>query len=256
MLVVGNWKMNGLIETAQELADGIVNGLSARSEGTVRCEVVVCPPATALFPVQQRLCGSVIRLGGQDLSEHESGAHTGEICGIMLRNIGCRYVIVGHSERRADCGEDDATVARKMAAAFRDGLQPIVCVGESLDERERGATLEVIDAQLMALMPHIPKESAKRQTLVVAYEPVWAIGTGRNATPGQIDEVHAFMRWTLRVNLGEDAGQIRLLYGGSVKASNAGAIFALEDVDGGLIGGASLKSGDFLAIIDAVPEKF
>ncbi|MBF0164378.1 MAG: triose-phosphate isomerase [Magnetococcales bacterium] len=256
MLIVGNWKMNGLIETAQELADGIVAGLGARSGRSLPCEVVLCPPATALLTVHQRLGGSVVKLGGQDLSEHESGAHTGELCGIMLRNVGCRHVIVGHSERRADCGEDDAKVARKMAAAFRDGLQPIVCVGETLDERERGATLAVIGAQLAALVPHVPRELAKRQTLVVAYEPVWAIGTGRNAELEQIQEVHGFMRRQLHDAFGADAARMRLLYGGSVKPANAGAIFGLEDVDGGLIGGASLKSAEFLAIIDVVPEKF
>ncbi|MBF0629200.1 MAG: triose-phosphate isomerase [Magnetococcales bacterium] len=249
MLIVGNWKMNGLLETARELADGIVAGVSARAVG---CEVVLAPPATALHLLQQRLGGSAVKLAGQDLSEHECGAHTGEIGGIMLRNVGCWYVIVGHSERRADCGEDNDRVARKMAAAFRDGLQPIVCVGETLEERDQGRALEVVGAQLAVLYPRLPK----RPSLVVAYEPVWAIGTGRNASPEQIQEVHGFIRQDLCARLGEDGRKIRIVYGGSVKPGNAQAIFALEDVDGGLIGGASLKSADFLAIIDAVPEKF
>ncbi|MBF0270491.1 MAG: triose-phosphate isomerase [Magnetococcales bacterium] len=256
MLIVGNWKMNGLIETAQDLAEGIVTGLSVRAGRSVRCEVVLCPPATALHAVNQRLGGSMIKLGGQDLSEFESGPCTGEICGLMLRNVGCWYVIVGHSERRSGWGEDNQRVARKMAAAFRDGLQPIVCVGETLEEREQGRTLDVVQAQLEALFPCLPVQSSKRQLLVVAYEPVWAIGSGRNALPEQIQEVHGFIRGILLERLGGDGRKIRILYGGSVKAGNAGSVFALEDVDGGLIGGASLKSVDFLAIIDAVPEKF
>lgn len=256
MLIVGNWKMNGLIETAQELADGILSGLGGRAGRSVRCEVVVCPPATALHALHQRLGGSMVKLGGQDLSEHESGPHTGEICGIMLRNVGCWYVIVGHSERRTDCGEGDERVAAKMAAAFRDGLQPIVCVGESALERDQGQALAVIGRQLAALYPRLPQQASKRQQWVVAYEPVWAIGTGRNAQPEQIQEVHGFIRRSLLAQLGEDGRRIRIVYGGSVKPGNAGVIFALEDVDGGLIGGASLKSADFLAIIDAVPEKY
>ncbi|MBF0429152.1 MAG: triose-phosphate isomerase [Magnetococcales bacterium] len=255
-LIVGNWKMNGLIETAQEFADAILTGLSARAGRFVQCEVVICPPATALYVLNQRLGGSSVKLGGQNISEHESGPHTGEICGIMLRNVGCRFVILGHSERRATCGEDNETVGRKMAAAFRDGLQPIVCVGESLEERDLGRTLEVVEGQIEALIPYLPVHAAKRPLLVLAYEPVWAIGTGRNATPEQIQEVHGFIRQRLEGELGADAQKIRILYGGSVKGTNARSILALKDVDGGLIGGASLKAADFLAIIDAVPEKF
>ncbi|MBF0190618.1 MAG: triose-phosphate isomerase [Magnetococcales bacterium] len=258
MLIVGNWKMNGLIETAQALTEDILSGLSARvaRSGSVRCEVVLCPPATALYAVNQRVGGSLVRLGGQDLSEFESGPHTGETGGGMLRDVGCGYVIVGHSERRSGWGEDNARVARKMAAAFRAGLQPIVCVGETLEEREQGRTLEVVRAQLEALFPCLPPQSDTRQSLVVAYEPVWAIGSGRHALPEQVQEVHGFMRRILLERLGEDGHAIRIVYGGSVKAGNAGSLFALEDVDGGLIGGASLQSVDFLAIIDAVPETF
>ncbi|MEO5331280.1 MAG: triose-phosphate isomerase [Magnetococcus sp. YQC-5] len=255
-LIVGNWKMNGLIETAQELADGIRDGLTARAGRSVRCELVICPPVSAIYAINQRLGAATLKLGGQNLSEYESGPHTGEICGIMLRNIGCWYVIVGHSERRSECGEDNEQVARKMAAAFRDGLQPIVCVGETLAERNQERAMEVVKTQLMALYPHLPAVKTKRQQLVVAYEPVWAIGTGQNATLEQIQEMHSFIRHNMLDELGEDAHKIRILYGGSVKAANAGSIFALDDVDGGLIGGASLKSADFLAIIDAVPEKF
>ncbi len=256
MLIVGNWKMNGLIETAQDLADGIFAGISEREGRLMHCEVVICPPATALHALNHRLGGSSLKLGGQDLSEHESGAHTGEICGIMLRNVGCWYVIIGHSERRSSCGEDNALVGRKMAAAFRDGLQPIVCVGETLEDRDLGRTLAVVQAQLDALLPHLPAKPSKKQLLVVAYEPVWAIGTGRNATPEQVQEVHGFIRRHLQGALGLDAEKIRIIYGGSVKPANAESLFALDDVDGGLIGGAALKSFDFLAIIDAIPNQF
>lgn len=256
MLVVGNWKMNGLIETAQELADGIIVAFSARGMRSGHCEVVLCPPTTCLYVLNQRLGGSGVKLGGQDLSEFESGPHTGEICGIMLRNVGCWYVIVGHSERRAECGEDNARVARKMAAAFRDGLHPIVCVGETLEERDQGQAWDVVRSQLEVLYPLLPTHSGKRQSLVIAYEPVWAIGTGRNAGLDQIREMHGWIRQDLIARLGEDGRKMRILYGGSVKPANAGAIFSLEDVDGGLIGGASLKSSDFLAILGAVPEKY
>lgn len=254
-LIVGNWKMNGLIETAQELADGILAGMAGRADRCVQCEVVICPPATALYALNQRLGDSTLKLGGQNLSEYESGPHTGEICGIMLRNVGCWFVILGHSERRSECGEVSEQIGRKMAAAFRDGLQPIVCVGESLAERDQGRALEVVKGQIDALFPHLPQVRSKRVLLVIAYEPVWAIGTGRNATPEQIQEMHGFIRQILVGQMGEDAHKIRILYGGSVKAANAGTIFALEDVDGGLIGGASLQSADFLAIMDAVPQR-
>ncbi|MBF0127185.1 MAG: triose-phosphate isomerase [Magnetococcales bacterium] len=252
-LVVGNWKMNGLVETACELVDGILAGLAER-EGA-RCEVVICPPATALHALQQRLEGSVLKMGGQNLSEHERGAYTGELSGAMLRDVGCRHVIVGHSERREWCGEENAQVGRKMGAAFRDGLTPIVCVGENWRERDQGRALEVVREQMTALLPHLPPTGNRRESLVLAYEPVWAIGTGRNASPGQIQEMHGFMRGFLVDALGADGGKMRILYGGSVKPDNAGTIFALEDVDGGLIGGAALRAADFLGIIDAIPAE-
>ncbi|MBF0455014.1 MAG: triose-phosphate isomerase [Magnetococcales bacterium] len=256
-LIVGNWKMNGLIETGRGLAREVLAGLTEREERKLLCEVVVCPPFTGLADLNQILGSSSLKLGGQDMSEYPSGAHTGEIAGIMLRNVGCWYVILGHSERRAERGEDDALIGRKTAAAFRDGLVPIVCLGETLSQREQSQTLEVIEAQLLAVLPHLPDSVSKIQQLVVAYEPVWAIGTGKNATPQQVQEVHAFIRKLLAEQLGEgSAAKIRILYGGSVKPDNAADLFGLDDVDGGLIGGASLNATDFLAIVDAYPNDF
>jgi triosephosphate isomerase (TIM) len=256
-LIVGNWKMNGLIETTHELVGDILSGLSQREEHKLLCEVVVCPPFTGLYSLNQLLASSSLKLGGQNMSEFPNGAHTGEVCGIMLRNVGCWYVILGHSERRADNGEDNEQVARKTKAAFRDGLSPIVCLGETLEQREQSRTLEVIEAQLLAILPHLPESKSRSQQLVLAYEPVWAIGTGKIATPQQVQEVHGFIRKLLTERLGEDVAQkVRILYGGSVKPENAKDLFALKDVDGGLIGGASLHATDFLAIIDAYPCNF
>ncbi|MBF0447241.1 MAG: triose-phosphate isomerase [Magnetococcales bacterium] len=256
-LVVGNWKMNGIIETAQELAGEILSGLAEREEIKMPCEVVVCPPFTALYSVNRLLVSSSVKLGGQNMSEYPHGAHTGEVCGIMLRNVGCWYVILGHSERRADNAEDNETIGRKTAASYRDGLIPIVCLGETLEQREQSRTLEVIQAQLAAVLPFLPEKPANSQQLVLAYEPVWAIGTGKQASLDQIQEVHGFIRQFLAENRGEElAAKTRILYGGSVKPNNAVGIFGLKDVDGGLIGGAALNAVDFLAIIDAYPDEF
>ena len=256
-LVVGNWKMNGVIQSAQSLTDRILEGFYERvKHDKCFCEVVLCPPFTGLWAVRLGLGDSGIKLGGQTMSEQVGGPFTGEICAAMLRNVGCHYVILGHSERRTLFGETDALVARKMAAAFRDKLEPIVCLGESLQERDAGRTLEVVAAQLMALFPYLPEEESKRQQLVLAYEPVWAIGTGYNATPDQVQEVHGFIRQQLRAHVNTAvAAKIRIIYGGSVKPNNASEIFSQEDVDGGLIGGASLDASDFLAIMDAYPRK-
>ena len=253
-LVVGNWKMNGgLIETARELASAILAGLAEREGRKLLPEVVICPPSLVLHVLHGQLGGSSLKLGAQNMSEHERGAHTGEICGIMLRNAGCRYVILGHSERRALHHETDDLVARKMAAAFRDGLHPIVCLGETLEERDSGRAMETVDRQLAALLPALPEGAAKH--LVLAYEPVWAIGTGRTASPDQVQEVHAQIRSALGRHLGEGAAaRVRILYGGSVKPDNAATLFKCADVDGGLIGGASLKAQEFLAIVDACPD--
>lgn len=252
-LIVGNWKMNGLVKFAQDLVGAIRAGLPGHGEdSTSPCEVVLCPPFTGLSAVQHSLQKSAIRLGAQNMSDQTEGSLTGEVCGTMLRDVGCQYVILGHSERRTLFGEDNEQVAQKMAAAFRDGLVPIVCLGESSGERKAGQTLKVIAAQLAALVPHFPRKEDKQQQLVLAYEPVWAIGTGRSATPDQIQEVHAFIRQQIGDYVSAVvASKIRILYGGSVKPGNAKEIFSRKDVDGGLIGGASLKPSDFLEVVHA-----
>jgi triosephosphate isomerase len=233
-LVAGNWKMHGSRESISGLLDAITAG--AHSAGV---ECAVCPPYPYLPQVAERLSGTPIAWGAQNVSEHAQGAYTGEVAAAMLAELGCRYAIVGHSERRQLYGETDAQVAAKFAAARKAGLTPILCVGETLAERDAGRTTEVVARQLGAV---------QFAGGVLAYEPVWAIGTGRNATPEQAQEVHAFLRGRLPAQL-RDATPI--LYGGSVKPQNAAAIFAMPDVDGGLIGGASLVAADFLAILRA-----
>jgi len=233
-LVAGNWKMHGSRESISGLLDAITAG--AHIAGV---ECAVCPPYPYLPQVAERLSGTPIAWGAQNVSEHAQGAYTGEVAAAMLAELGCRYAIVGHSERRQLYGETDAQVAAKFAAARKAGLTPILCVGETLAERDAGRTTEVVARQLGAV---------QFAGGVLAYEPVWAIGTGRNATPEQAQEVHAFLRGRLPAQL-RDATPI--LYGGSVKPQNAAAIFAMPDVDGGLIGGASLVAADFLAILRA-----
>ncbi len=257
-LVVGNWKMNGSIAFVQALTQAVGRGVAERErDRPLPCDVVLCPPFTGLSVAGQSLTGSTVRLGGQNSSEAVSGPFTGEISGSMLREVGCSHVILGHSERRTLFGEGDAGIARKMVAAFREGLVPIVCLGETLSERTAGHTLDVIRTQWLALCPALPEEEEKRSHWVLAYEPVWAIGTGRHATPEQIQAVHGFIRQQLNDHLGATiASRIQILYGGSVTPDNALAIFSQRDVDGGLIGGASLKADTFLAIIDAYLEKF
>jgi triosephosphate isomerase (TIM) len=239
--VAGNWKMNGNRESAGRLLENLVRNLSPGDR-----EVVVCPPFVYLADAMRILKGADIALGAQTVSEEESGAFTGEVAAPMLQDFDCRYVIVGHSERRALYGESDEVVARKFMAAVRIGLRPIFCVGETLEEREQGVTEEVIGRQLDAVLGvagvHAFKES------VVAYEPVWAIGTGQTASPDQAQAVHAMIR--SRVAAADDiiAAGLRIVYGGSVKASNASELFAMPDIDGGLIGGASLDAENFLSI--------
>ena len=229
-LVAGNWKMHGSRSANRALLDAILKGLP---KGNAQC--AVCPPYPYLEQVAERLRGTPIAWGAQNVSEHAQGAYTGEVSAAMLAEFGCRYVIVGHSERRQLFGETDGQVAAKFGAARAVGLTPILCVGETLAEREAGRTEEVVARQLAAV---------KFSEAVLAYEPVWAIGTGRNATPEQAQAVHAFLRGKLN-------SDVSILYGGSVKAQNAAAIFAMPDVDGGLIGGASLVAEDFLAILRA-----
>jgi len=243
-LVVGNWKMNGSRKGNAELLDAIAGG---RPYG---CEVAVCVPFPYLAETAVALAGSDIRWGAQDCSAHEQGAYTGEVAAAMLHEFGCRYVIVGHSERRAHHAESDSLVADKAKAALARGLTPIVCVGETLAQRDADQTDAVVKRQLAAVIHALAHCAGE---IVVAYEPVWAIGTGRTATPAQAQAVHALLRAQLRAATGARADEMKLLYGGSVKPDNARELFAQPDIDGGLIGGASLKAADFIAICRAVP---
>lgn len=243
-LVAANWKMNGTLATLRPLVAEVLAGVAQ-----CRAEVALCVPAPYLWEVGNALSGSAIALGAQNVSEHESGAHTGEVSAAMLRDYNCRFVIVGHSERRALYGESDGMVAAKFLRAIHAGLTPILCVGESLAEREAGQTDDVMARQLDRVIHDAGVGQFSRA--VVAYEPVWAIGSGRTATPEQAQEVHAFIR--LRIARHDDtvADGLRILYGGSVKGDNAAAIFAMADVDGGLIGGASLNGAEFVQICRA-----
>jgi triosephosphate isomerase len=244
-LVAGNWKMHGNRADAARLVGEI---LASGADGGI-AEVAVCPPFVYLPDVAKLLSGSRIALGGQDVCAEEPGAHTGEVAAAMLADVGCRYAIVGHSERRAMYGEGDNLVARKFLAAGRHGLTPVLCVGESLEERERDATRSVILRQLDAVLAVADVSAFGRA--VVAYEPVWAIGTGRTASPAQAQEVHALIRGRIAEKDATIAASLRVLYGGSVKAANAAELFAMADVDGGLIGGASLKADEFAGICSA-----
>jgi len=244
-LIAGNWKMNGL------RADGLarVRDLRARAAAGCGCEILVCPPATLLAAVAEVLAGAPIALGGQDCHPAASGAHTGDIAAEMLADAGCAYVIVGHSERRADHGESDALVRAKAEAGHRAGLTAIVCLGESEAERDAGRALDVVAAQLAGSVP----DAADPTNTVIAYEPVWAIGTGRTAGGDDIAAAHGHLRARLRARFGPAGEEFRILYGGSVKPANAAEILALADVDGALVGGASLKADDFWAICRSLP---
>lgn len=239
--------MNGDRAGSAALVDGIVAGLDAA--GAV--DIVVCPPAIHISHVVQRIAGAPVGVGGQNLCEHSEGAYTGEISGPMLADAGCTYCIVGHSERRTLYGESSVVVAAKFRAAQESGLTPILCVGETLDERESDRTESVIAAQLDAVLEQAGVE--KLADALVAYEPVWAIGTGRTATPDQAQEAHGFIRGRIAAANREVAEGLRVLYGGSVKPDSAEGLFSQPDVDGGLIGGASLKVEQFMAICSAWP---
>ncbi len=244
-LIAGNWKMNGLSADGLALADEIVRQ-AGKGMGP---ELLVCPPFTLIGLIAEALANSPVVLGGQDCHGDDAGAHTGDISAPMLADLGCRYVIVGHSERRTDHGDSSALVQAKAAAAQRAGLAAIVCVGETWAEREAGRTAEIVGGQVAESIP--PGSTAAN--LVVAYEPVWAIGSGRTATVEQIAEVHALIRRQLGGQAGPGSEAVRILYGGSVKPANAREILAIANVDGALVGGASLKSADFLAIAAASP---
>ena len=241
-LVAGNWKMNGSAESIR----GLLEGIKAGAVEVAAVELAVFPPFVYLGLVEQQLSGTTIAWGTQNLSEHASGAYTGEVAGPMLQDFHCAYVIVGHSERRTLYGESDEMVARKFAAARKVGIKPILCVGETLEERDQGVTESVVERQLKAVLDLEGIEAFN--DAVIAYEPVWAIGTGRTATPQQAQDVHAFIRAKLTEQNSTVAAKTRILYGGSMKAANSGELMAMADIDGGLIGGASLDAKDFLAI--------
>ena len=244
-VVIGNWKMHTTQEDAAALATQV-----ASSCKTSAVEVAVCPPFTVLGAVRQALAGSSVGLGAQDLHWEPQGAFTGAVSAAMLADAGCRYVLIGHSERRALFGETDETVRRKLQAALRQGLTPIVCVGETLAEREQSRTLDVLRRQLAGGLEGLPE--ADRPRLILAYEPVWAIGTGRTATPEQAQEAQAFIRGWLTDAWGRLAAEaVRIQYGGSVTAANAKSLLRQPDVDGALVGGASLKADAFAAIVHA-----
>ncbi|MFA7668439.1 MAG: triose-phosphate isomerase [Burkholderiaceae bacterium] len=240
-LVIGNWKMHGDTAFNSELLAGLRTGIKS----VTQCDVAVCVPFPYLYQVRSLLDGSGVSWGGQDVSQHEKGAYTGEVAAPMLADFSCRWALVGHSERRSYHSESDDTVAAKASAALAAGVTPVVCVGETLQEQEAGQTHAVIARQLAPVLA-LGADAVAR--MVIAYEPVWAIGTGRTATPEQAQEVHALIRKLLN-DLGTP--QVRVLYGGSVKASNAASLFAMPDIDGALVGGAALVASEFLSIAAA-----
>jgi triosephosphate isomerase len=243
-LVIGNWKMNGTLAESRALAAALRDGLKRPG----RVEVAVCPPFTALAAVAEVLAGSPIGLGAQNCHHEASGAHTGEIALPMLLEIGCRFVLCGHSERRHELGETDEQINRKVAAALRQGVTPVLCMGETADERRQGLTFTTIEGQLRAGVAGL--ESAALAKCVLAYEPVWAIGTGVNASPAQAAEVHGYLRGLLSEIASKEVAQsMRLLYGGSAKAENVDALLAEQEIDGALVGGASLLPPNFIAIV-------
>ncbi len=242
-LIAGNWKMNGLARPATREAKALARRVAGLKR--LRCDVLICPPAPLLPTLRQVLKGSRIALGGQDCHVSASGAHTGDIAAEMLADAGCRYVIVGHSERRADHGETDKLVRTKAEAAYRAGLTAIICVGETAAQRRRRETLKVVGAQLRGSLP----VGATAKNTVVAYEPVWAIGTGLTPTVEDVADVHASIRSRLVRRFKADGQGMRLLYGGSVKAGNAAELLAVANVDGALVGGASLTAKDFWPIV-------
>ncbi|HQC84873.1 MAG TPA: triose-phosphate isomerase [Rhodoferax sp.] len=241
-LIAGNWKMNGSSASNEALVKALAAGMDGKD-----CLVAVCVPAPYLGQVQALVANTGVDLGSQDLSQHESGAYTGEVSAVMLKDFGVRYAIVGHSERRQYHGETDALVALKAQRALANGITPIVCVGETLAEREAGQTEEVVKRQLAAV---IHTNGHCISEIVVAYEPVWAIGTGKTASPEQAQEVHAVLRAQLKAAT-PHADRVHILYGGSMNAANAAQLLAQTDIDGGLVGGASLKAPDFLSIVAA-----
>lgn len=242
-IVAGNWKMNTLPAEGVELAKGVAEGKKSICDCV---NFIVCPPFTHLSQVVETLRGTGVAVGAQNCADEPKGAYTGEVAASMIAALGCEYVILGHSERRQYYGETSATLNKKMAQAYANGLKPIYCVGENLDEREAGNHFAVCKTQIEEVVFNLTEEQFA--DLVIAYEPVWAIGTGKTATAEQAQEIHAYIREVLRSKFGAAADNCPILYGGSCKPSNAAEIFAKADVDGGLIGGAALKAEDFIAI--------
>ena len=241
-LVAGNWKMNGSLQSIGELMDGIKAGLAE----VINADLAVCPPAIYLMKVKSHIGDTNIALGSQNICDHESGAYTGELAPSMLKEAGCKYAIIGHSERRSLYGESDELVANRFAMAVASGITPILCIGETLEQRESGVTEEVVSRQLDAVIDTQGIDAIGQ--CVIAYEPVWAIGTGKTASPEQAQAVHAYIRGKLAAMNAAIAEKVQILYGGSMNAGNAAELLSQPDIDGGLIGGASLKAADFLAI--------
>ncbi len=246
-LIAGNWKMNGSRAFAKDIAEALVNRLSEHEE--VGFEMLLCPPAPLIDVVRESVGASGIVIGGQDCHTAKQGAHTGDIAAVMLADAGCNYVIVGHSERRGDYGEVDAVVRDKAAAAQMAGLIPLVCVGETVEQREAGEAVEIVTKQVEGSIPN----GSSASTVIVAYEPVWAIGTGRSATVKDIAEIHNSIR-TVLSKIVVDGESVRILYGGSVKPDNAAAILSVDNVNGALVGGASLNAHEFFSIAEAAPS--
>jgi triosephosphate isomerase len=247
-LIAGNWKMNGSRESIAILLDGIKAGMG----DITTAEVAVCAPSIYMGDVQARLEGSDVTWGGQDVSVHDSGAYTGETAASMLQDFGCKYAIIGHSERRTYHAESDALVAEKFEQAINNGLVPLFCIGETLEEREQGITEDVVARQIDAVLDRVGAEGMAKG--VIAYEPVWAIGTGMTASPQQAQDVHAFIRGRVAAADAAVAEKVQILYGGSMNAGNAAELLSQPDIDGGLIGGASLKADDFLTIARAANQ--
>jgi len=260
-LVAGNWKLNGNRAASHALVSAVADGLATVGLGptmlaaaTAPLDVLLCPPFVYLAELVELAAGRHLHIGAQDVAVEETGAFTGEVSAAMLHDVGCRYAIVGHSERRALYGDTDDRVAGKVMAALRAGLSPILCVGETLAEHDAGQTLPVVRRQLDAVLSvldlaSLPEDA--RRLIAVAYEPVWAIGTGRTATPAEAQAVHADIRATVARRDATMGSDLRILYGGSVKASNAKDLFAMQDIDGGLIGGAALQAAEFVSICKA-----
>ncbi|MFH1540341.1 MAG: triose-phosphate isomerase [Elusimicrobiota bacterium] len=255
-LIAGNWKMNKTVNESVELANALKQKLSASSasqcgtNSTNNCEVLICPQFISLVAVKEAIKDTAIKLGAQNMYFEKSGAYTGEISPSMLKDVGCEYVIIGHSERRQYFNETDENVNKKMKVAFENSLIPIVCVGETLQQREKNETFSVIEKQIKIGVAGLSETEEQSKKLVIAYEPVWAIGTGKTATPQQAEEVHAFIRKIYTEMYGKNAAEsVRILYGGSVKPDNVSEIMKQSDIDGALVGGASLKADDFIKLV-------